>query len=192
MAVPPLIAHAAPRAAAAPPAEETPGVDLASPENATLPAAASCPPMTLQLNTLEIYSAVVNNPQAWLVVQCFTDDGVQFPGVSFPTQTAVMRGVLGAAYNPEVVVARLTCGQAMSCRVGAKGSVTGPWVLLAAGGCLSDYRRFIDSELGGRVLAGVAAAATLPCTPCSLVAFPCCACLGARPPHVALIDPGWC
>jgi len=60
----------------------------------------------------------VNNPDATMLVQCYTRDGSKFQPLAFSMQAATVRAANGARYAPMADVAQLRCGQAVSCSVG--------------------------------------------------------------------------
>lgn len=117
------------------------------------PAAASggnssaCPTITLRLYSVEIYNSVVNDPNAVLAVQCYTRDGTHFKPVEMSTQSATVRGTQGARYTPGTNAAQITCGQAVTCRVGDASAASGAtWDVLADAGCWFDFRHFTQRE----------------------------------------------
>lgn len=113
----------------------------------------SCPMITLDLTSIEVYDPIITAPNGVIAVQCYTKDGSQFQPVSFPTNSDTVRGSAGARYQPNLPVARIGCDEAVSCRVsGSETATPTAWATIADGGCWFDYRHFTQSKHGTRPL----------------------------------------
>jgi hypothetical protein len=163
---------------------------LPAPANAT-----TCPTITIILDSLIIYSPIVNDANNVLAVQCYTRDGNMFKQVNFPTTSDVLRNPLGAKYQPNTAVASLTCGQSMSCTVGYSSSF-GPaaWTVLADGGCWFDFRHFTTLSYQDPSSAWTCTQPpvqyTLSCLECTSPSFPWSAALALAGPPISSSEGG--
>lgn len=141
---------------------------------------ATCPRISLILNSIEIYDEVINRDDSRISVQCRNKDGVNFPSVVFATTTDVVRSSAGARYRPGEKVADIGCGETISCSVSYSdsppGSTDPAFVLLADDGCWFDYRHFTQlsyqEPLSAWTCTKPPVRYTLECKECSDPAFP--------------------
>jgi len=101
-----------------------------------------CPEISLKLNSIEVYHRIITQVDKNLVVVCYNKNGGAFPPVIFNTTSDVVRSISGARYRPSESVARIGCGESVSCTIGYSDPGSDAITAIAEGGCWFDYRHF--------------------------------------------------